>query len=652
MSRPIVPVMVGTAGHIDHGKSSLVRVLTGVDPDRLKEEKERGLTIDLGFAPLALRDGRLLGMVDVPGHERFVKNMVAGSTALDLALIVVAADDSVMPQTIEHVEILQLLGVRRALVALTKVDMVDRELADLAEDEVRELLAETPYAQAPIVRVSSITRQGIDELRTCLEELALGIQPRSPDGPFRMSIQRVFKLEGIGTVVTGIPVSGSARVGDELEVLPLGARIKVRAIQAFRGSVERAVAGHSTALSVPDAKDLGIHRGHVVGEPGVFHAGEHVDVEVEVLPRARPIPHRAPIRFHTGTAEARGVLSVLDGDALPPGSTTIARLLLDDPVCCVPGDRFLLRTMNPPRTIGGGTVLRLTTEGGRYRRQRVADQVRSLLAAGNDPQQRLFEVVRQGGVLGVSVQDVATALTCSPDEAQTRLREHPSVHWHERGRRAFAAETLEDGAVAVIASVDRILRDRPLSASIVRSALRTTRDFPPELKEAALDHLIATKRARSLADGRVLFVDRLKPLPPDAARDLDRLIANCEEAAFRPPSPSELAAALGFADSKVADLVARGTDEGRLDVIGEHVYGAAVLRRVLVAIAKNCLAHDGILDIPGLRDELGTSRKYLIPLLEHVDGMGLTRLRGGERRLIPASDAFAAMQPLLEHDRS
>ncbi len=642
MSRAIHPVMVGTAGHIDHGKSSLVRALTGTDPDRLKEEKERGLTIDLGFASLQLADGRLVGMVDVPGHERFVKNMVAGSTALDLALLVVAADDSVMPQTVEHLEILHLLGVHRGICALTKVDLVDADLADLAEDEVRQTLVGTPLEDIEILRVSSTTGEGLDALREHLQALALATPPRGHDGPFRMPIQRVFKLEGIGTVVTGIPVRGAVRVGDEIEFLPGGGRAKVRALQAFGGAVDRAVAGHSAALSVPDARDQGLTRGHVAATPGVFLAGDHVDVELEVLSTSPRLDHRTEVRFHVGTAEALGVISLLEHETLSPGSTTVARLLLQEAVACAHGDRFLLRTMNPPRTVGGGTVLQVG-EGRRYRRRRLAEQVRALVEAGNDPVRRAVEAVRQGGPVGKALAEVASEISLPGPDVQAILETSEDIQWHARGRRAFDRRLAEAAIDSVLQSVDRILRDRPSAASIVRSSLRTTHDFPAELKEAVLDEMAARGQVRSGASGRLLFVDRLRPLPAAEQSALDRIVAHCEALGFRPPSQAEAAAELGIPPQKLADLVARAIDEARLEQVGDHVYGAAVIRRALVSIRDNCLAHGEVLDIPKLRDDLGTSRKYLIPLLEHVDALGLTRLRAGERRILTSSDAFAAL---------
>ncbi len=643
MSRPILPIMVGTAGHIDHGKSSLVRALTGIDPDRLKEEKDRGLTIDLGFAPLKLSDGRLMGMVDVPGHERFVKNMVAGSTALDLALLVVAADDSVMPQTTEHLEILDLLGVRRAVVALNKIDLVEPELADLAEEEIRQLLAGTQLAEAEIVRVSAVTGEGVAALRDHLEQLARAVEPRSAAGPFRMAVQRVFKLEGIGTVVTGIPATGAVRVGDELEFLPGGHRARVRAIHAFGGQVELGRAGHSTALSVPDARGADLRRGMVAATPGRFRSGGAIDAELRLLDTAQPLVHRTPIRFHVGTAERRGIVLALDSERIEPGATRPVRILLDEPVSCATGDRFLLRLQNPPRTIGGGDVLQIGDAPRHYRRSRVAERVQALVAAGTDPAARALEAVRNGGPRGASLAEIAGELAVVEEEARAVVEANAELHWHARGRRAFLAEQLEAARQIVHDSVARILRDKPHAASVPRTALRTTHDFPPDLKDAVLDDLVATGAARSLPDGRLLLVARLKPLPAADQRDLDAIVEHATAAAFRAPTLDELAGGTGLPASRVESLVARGVDEGRLQRVGDHVYADAVIHRALVAIRDNCLANDDVLDIPALRDALGTSRKYLIPLLEHVDALGLTRLRGGERRLLRSSDLFGSL---------
>lgn len=638
MSRQIHPVMVGTAGHIDHGKSSLVRALTGVDPDRLKEEKERGMTIDLGYAPLHLSDGRQMGIVDVPGHERFVRNMVAGSTALDMAILVVAADDGVMPQTVEHVDILNLLEVGLCIVALTKIDLVDDETRALAQDEVEELLAGTMLAGAEVVPLSTQTGEGVEEFRQRLEQLAMAATPRSHDGPFRMSVQRVFQLKGIGTVATGIPVTGQIHTGDLVEFLPAGIKSKVRAIQAYGGEVETAVAGHSTALSVPEVKPGTIGRGAIAATPGIFSSGDAVDINLRLLPRVSELRHRAPIRFHTGTAEELGILLLLEGDRVVGGDEIVGRLILEHPICSAHGDPFLLRLLNPVRTVGGGTILRLGEAPHKYRRSTIAEEVRSLVQAGSDPSARIVELVKQAGPGGCSPEEVAAAFAVDTSVAVELLRDQEEIYYHERSGRGFMPSELDAGKQHVLQSVDKILRGKPLTASVSRAALRTGRDFPPALKDAALDLLQEEERVRTAAHGKILFLDRLVSLSAADQGSLERLVEYCQNQGFRPPKAGEIATELTTVASRVVDLLARALDEGLVVEVGEHYYAGKVIRSAMVAIRNNCLRHDDVLDIPELRDALGTSRKFLIPLLEYVDGLGLTRLRGGSRCLLPSSD--------------
>ena len=636
MARQIHPVVVGTAGHIDHGKSSLVKALTGTDPDRLKEEQDRGLTIDLGFARIKLADGRLLGLVDVPGHERFVRNMVAGSTGLDLAMLIVAADDGVMPQTVEHVDILNLLEVRGGLVVMTKIDMVDELLVEVAEEEVRELIAGTVLEGATFCRISSVTGDGVPELRTQLEALAMSVEPRQNHGAFRMPIQRVFSLPGIGTVVTGIPLSGSVRPGAELEVLPIGERVKIRGLHAYGGKVEEAVAGHSTALSVPDAKEAGVHRGMVVAEPGSFASGDAVDVELALTPRSPRLEHRVPIRFHTGTVEVLGQLLLLDRDEVAAGDDFVARLELDEPVACHAGDRFLLRLQNPVVTVGGGRILRLE-ESGRYRRKDLGQELQGIVDAGDKPEARLTHELEQAGPAGCAVDDLARALSVEEARVVAIVDSVPEVVLYERGMRAFLAAQVVEGERELLASVDKILASRPAAASIQRSAIRTTRTLPQQLVEFVFSKLQDAGRVKAGRQGQILFLERLKPLPATQQVHFDKILAVCDASAFRPPTLEELGAAVGLRGDALLSLVDRAQDEARLDKVGDHFYAATVVRAVLHRIRDNCLANDEVLDIPSLRDGLDTSRKFLIPLLEYVDALGLTVLRGGVRRLLPSS---------------
>ena len=321
----IARVVVGTAGHIDHGKSSLVRALTGRDPDRLKEEKDRELTIDLGFAPLDLGDGRRVGMIDVPGHERFVKNMVAGATGIDLVLLVVAADDGVMPQTREHLEILTLLGIQRGLIAITKIDMptVDEDLIELVELDVEELVQGTFLEQAQVLRVSAHTGAGLDALRAALAEQVDRVEPRPVDGPFRLPVQRVFSAKGFGTILTGVPLQGRAAVGDVLEVVTARGPLKgkVRGLQAYGEKVEAVEAGHSSAVNLSDVDRKAVARGDVVATPGIFSAHDMWEVRLRHLAsQSRPLRQRETVRFHVGTSEVLGEVVILDHAELPPGA--------------------------------------------------------------------------------------------------------------------------------------------------------------------------------------------------------------------------------------------------------------------------------------------------------------------------------------------
>jgi selenocysteine-specific elongation factor len=644
-TRSIHPVVVGTAGHIDHGKSTLVRALTGIDPDRLKEEKERGLTIDLGFAPIALEDGRLVGMIDVPGHERFVRNMVAGATGVDLALLVVAADDGVMPQTVEHLEVLDLLGVERGLVALTKIDQVDDETRELAVEEIVELLAGTKLEGSAIHPVSALRGTGVEEIKAALLRLAAETEPREGRGPFRMPIQRVFALEGIGTVVTGIPIRGAVAVGDEIEFQPSGKRSRVRSVQAYGGPVARAVAGHSTALSVPDVRRDELARGEVAIAPGAYPSGDAIDVELRVLRDSpEPLAHRMPVRFHVGTVERRGFVQLLEEGEVAPGQEVVARIRIEEPVCCAHGDPFLLRSMTPPRTIAGGRVLRLVEAPKRYRRAWVATELESLLAAGDDPAARVAEAVRRAGPSGVTPGELSSGLGLAIEQVGDLIAADESLHVHKRTGRVFARAVIERGRSSIEESVTKILARRSLAASVERSALRTSRDLPPALKDAVLDLMIDVGKVRSGLQGKLLFVDRLAPLSAEDRELLGRVLEACETAGCRPPTPDEAAQAAGLpaGSDRAESLIARALDEERCVRIGDHLWASSVLRRVLHAVRANCLAHDGTLDIPELRDRLDTSRKWLIPLLEHIDSMGLTVLRQGVRHLLERS-AVAAM---------
>ncbi|MBP7033880.1 MAG: selenocysteine-specific translation elongation factor, partial [Syntrophobacterales bacterium] len=351
-------IILGTAGHVDHGKTSLVKALTGVDTDRLKEEKERGITIELGFASLPLKNGGTLGVVDVPGHEKFVKNMVAGATGIDFVLLVIAADEGIMPQTSEHLDICTLLGIRNGIIALTKTDLVDADWLALVRDDVRQFMKATFLDGAPIIPVSAVSGQGIAELSAAIEELARRIGERGDSGLLRIPVDRVFTMKGFGSVVTGTLVSGQVTVGDTVEVLPQRIHAKVRGIQVHNDAQQSAGAGQRTAINLQGLERAALHRGDVVAHPGIFEPSERLDVHLEFLKGAgRALRNRALVRFHTGTSEIMARVILLDREELKPGERVYAQLLLEAPVVAMGKDRFVIRSYSPIRTVGGGEIL-------------------------------------------------------------------------------------------------------------------------------------------------------------------------------------------------------------------------------------------------------------------------------------------------------
>ena len=386
-------VIVGTAGHIDHGKTALVKALTGIDADRLEEEKRRGITIDIGFAHLQLTPGLRLGFIDVPGHERFVKNMLAGVGGIDLVLFVVAADESIKPQTREHFDICRLLGIPRGIIVLTKADLVDKDILDLVRLEMEEFVAGSFLENAPIVAVSSTTGAGIDDLRRELERTSLAVVEKSAAGHFRLPIDRAFSAKGFGTVVTGTLISGSVSREEEVELYPTGRKLRVRGVQVHGKQADRATAGQRTALNLADIEPAEIARGMVLAAPGRFQPTRHLDCSVDLLPSAKPLKHRAPVHFHAGTAEIEAEIRLLGGATLvKPGEHTYARIVLREPALLLPGDRFIIRMFSPVVTIGGGIVL--DTDGVRYRKADNAAKRLDILA-GADQTAKIALLVRE-----------------------------------------------------------------------------------------------------------------------------------------------------------------------------------------------------------------------------------------------------------------
>ena len=627
--------VVGTAGHVDHGKSTLVKALTGIDPDRLKEEQERGMTIDLGFARFQLPDGRRVGMVDVPGHERFVRNMVAGATGIDLVVLVVAADDGVMPQTREHLAIMQILGVRRGLVALTKIDAVEPGLAELAREDVQATLRGTFLEDAPILPLSSITGVGLDRFREELFRMAAATEPRSDAGVFRMPVQRVFSAKGFGTVLTGIPVSGRVAVGDVLEVLPGGRRGKVRGIQAYQATTEKARAGHSAAINLTDVSQDEVERGHVLATPGFFRAVRMVAARLEALPDLeRPLRDRLAIRLHTGTVEALGELVLLDCDELAPGQSALVQLRLEQPIVCAPGDRYVLRLASPALTLGGGVIL----EESRHRLKRFKKFVLEELGRAQDglssPREHLDVVLSRASGASTAV-DLAVEIKRAVAETERLLGELASAGRVQRlGAHGWIhAHVLERSRAALAEKLAGWFQENPHREVIDVRELRRITGMEPEFLQALLEDEASAKRLELQPGGLVRPAGRSSAADPateDAAASVLALLARER---FQPSSPEDLGKALKLPEKRLRAALELLVDRGDVHRVNPEIHLARQdFERAREAVMENCRQH-GSLDIPSLRDALGTSRKYLIPLLEHFDALGITLRQGANRVL-------------------
>jgi selenocysteine-specific elongation factor len=632
----IQPIVIGTAGHIDHGKSTLVKVLTGIDPDRLKEEQERGMTIDLGFARFALPDGRKVGIVDVPGHERFVKNMVAGASGIDLVILVVAADDGVMPQTREHLAIMSLLGLSRGLIALTKIDMVEPGMVELSSEDVRGAVKGTFLEDAPIFPLSSISGQGLEEFKRALFKLASETRPRSAEGVFRMPIQRVFSAHGFGTIVTGIPMSGTIRVGDVLEILPQGLKGKVRGIQAYQEASESARAGHSSAINLADVDHHQLTRGNVAATSGFYRGVRMIGAQVTALATLdAPVADRTQVRLHIGTAEVLGELVLLDREALAPGETGLAQLRLEEPVVCAPGDRFVLRLASPALTLGGGLVL----EESRHRLKRFKNFVveeLSRAALSLESPRELLEVVLLRAQAGVhDAASLSVEVKRSREETERLLNDlkaQGKARALAPGRWVHAERLVADLAELGVALESWFGEHAHREVMDVRELRRTT-GFEPDYLDLLLAEAERQGKLVHGAGGEVRKSGGVAALDASTQGLVERVLAALAAARYQTPTPAELAAALGLPEKTLQPVLELLRDRKQLVFVArdlpltKELYEAA-----REAIVQNC-AKNGSLDIPSLRDQLGTTRKWIIPLLEHFDAIGVTLRQGANRVL-------------------
>jgi selenocysteine-specific elongation factor len=625
-------VVVGTAGHIDHGKSTLVHALTGIDPDRLKEEKERGITIDIGFAHLDLGEGLTLGIVDVPGHERFVKNMLAGVGGIDLVMLVIAADEGVMPQTREHLAICQLLRVRSGLVVLTKADLAEPEWLELVQEDVRTALRGTFLEGRPLVPVSARTGAGLDALRAELRSLALAVPPRDIDATFRLPIDRVFTIRGFGTVVTGTVAAGQLGLEERVEVYPRDVQAKVRGIQTHGHPVTQAVAGQRAAVNLQGVERAALVRGDVLGPPGLLRPTFMLDATCELLADApAPLKPRQRVRFHIGTSEVMARVQLLDAAELPPGGRGYIQLRLEAPVVALPRERYVIRSYSPMVTIGGGELLDVAPPKAR-RHPAVVARLRVL--DGGSPAAVVEEHLRRVGAGGARLTELRARLAVGPAALRGLLAELTASgrvllidrEWYAHGD---AAERLrEEAAQALTAFHAR----EPLRPGMSKEELRTRLGVEERVFVHFLERLVAAGAVEVERD-KVRRAGHAVRLDPRQQAALERLEAEFRGAGVAPPTFDEAFARLGWTRAEEQALAQVLIDDRRLVRVREGLYFHAEPLREIQARVTAFLRERREISPQDIKDLLGVSRKYAIPLLEYLDAQRVT-VRMGDRRVL------------------
>jgi selenocysteine-specific elongation factor len=633
-------VIVGTAGHIDHGKTALVKALTGIDADRLEEEKRRGITIDIGFAHLEL-NGLRLGFVDVPGHERFVRNMLAGVGGIDLVLLVVAADESVKPQTREHFDICRLLNVRRGITVLNKSDLVDRETLEVVRLELEDFLRGSflDPARAPVIPVSSKTGEGLEELKRALAQVAAEVPAKDSTAAMRLPIDRVFVMKGFGTVVTGTLVSGNLRKEDEVELFPEGRRLRVRGIQVHNAPAEQAVAGQRTALNLAGVATHELARGMMLGAPGLFRATSRADVTLNLLPSTKPLRDRARVHLHTFTAETIAEVVLYGTTALKPGESAFAQLRTREPLLLLPGDRFILRQFSPVVTIGGGAVLDaapLPPRSKVLKRSGIKDWRDSflqVLASGSPPSGLKVRVARRAS-RGLSIADAVAETGWRPEQlnsvAQALIKEGQLLRL---GDVLVAVGEFEGLKLLLNNSVLRFHEANPLVRGIGKEQLREKLDLRPEVFAGALEALVRERKLDVVGEevrtaGRGVV---MKSEESESKKAIEQAFAT---AGLKVPALKEVLAGLKVDRARAQQIVTLLLREKVLVKISEElVFHHTALDDLRRRITEHKTRSPKI-DVAQFKDLTGVSRKYAIPLLEYLDRERVTRRVGDERVIL------------------
>jgi selenocysteine-specific elongation factor len=631
-------IIVGTAGHVDHGKTLLVKRLTGVDTDRLKEEKERGISIELGFAPLVLAGGQRIGLVDVPGHERFIRQMLAGAGGMDLVMLIVAADEGVMPQTMEHLQIINLLQVKRGILVITKKDLVEEDWLELVQEEIREAVKGTVMAEAPMVAVSAVTGEGLPELLLLLKEQAAMTPPKSAAGKARMPVDRNFSVTGFGTVATGTLWSGRIKVGEALELMPQGMLARVRSLQVHGEQVEEAVAGQRVAVNLAGLDLEEVHRGTWLGSPGAFKSSIRLDLYLQLLSSAaRALKHHSRVRLYLGTTEALGRIVLLDREELNPGEAAFVQLAMEEPVVAARHDRLIIRSYSPMETIGGGMVVDpLGKKARRFQPQVLAAMAAKLRGtpeelvsqALDDSKEPLCFLPELAKKTGLKPEETISALNSLADKGEVFL---------------FPAQDAEYGVAAKYYAnwtdqarklLQQFHNQYPLRQGLSKEELRTKK-FPylnSKAFQALLDHWQEKKIIK--VKGNALALPEFTPAPGGTLRQaLELAERKLKEGGFHPPAWTEIQPLLAIGPEEAEEVLQYLLRQEIVVKAAADIYFHTDAFHLAKELIAGHIRQNGGILLGEARDLLNSSRKYVLPLLEYFDQIKFTR-RIGEKRVL------------------
>jgi len=629
--------VLGTAGHVDHGKTALIKALTGIDTDRLKEEKQRGITIELGFASLTLPSGQILGIVDVPGHEKFIKNMVSGAAGIDLVLMVIAADEGIMPQTKEHLNICSLLGISKGIVALTKTDLVEKDWLNLVQSEITDFLKGTFLEGAPIIPVSAVKEEGLSDLIQALDSMISKIAEKTDDGIFRLPVDRVFTMKGFGTVVTGTLASDHIKTGEEVQILPENIAARIRGIQVHNHPVEEAWAGQRTAINLQGIEKSVINRGNVLVRPHTVWPSQRLDVLVEFLAaNSRNLKNRALVRLHTGTSEIISRIILLEKDELTPGEKGFAQIVLSDKDVVVAGDHFVLRSYSPITTIGGGQIIDPLPKKHKRLNNKIIEDL-NMLQKGN-VQEKISVILERAGFTGIGLQRLVFRLGIRAKKIREALENLFS------GKKAFLLDSEETIVISahffnqleeiVIRIITAYHQKNPLKEGISKEELKGSlgNDVSPKLFNMVMGSL--NKKETVISDKDNV---RLAKHQVELAGDLDSLrqdIAGIyDEAGLTPSSLTEVINQFGSQKTKAQSIINLMLKEGDLIKINEELCFSRKLLDNLQNDYTKLLMKDGQATPASFKELTGLSRKYIIPLMEYFDMNKLT-VRVGDHRVL------------------